>query len=121
MILAAMNKPRQLLFLNFSERVRADDYKSNRENAEALLAELQPGFRILVNLSSMESMDLDCVPEIARFMNLSNRSGVSMVVRVIADPSKDIGLNILSLFHYGQHVRTATCATMTEAATMLGL
>ena len=121
MILAALNKPKQLLFLNFSERVRVDDYKKNREHTEALLTELQPGFRVLVNLTSMESMELDCVPEIAQFMDLSNRLGVSMVVRVIADPSKDIGLNILSLFHYGQNVRTATCATMTEAAAMLEL
>jgi hypothetical protein len=38
-----------------------------------------------------------------------------MVVRVIPDPQKDIGLNILSLFHYRRRVRIVTCKTLAEA------
>jgi hypothetical protein len=38
-----------------------------------------------------------------------------MVVRVIPDPHKDIGLNILSLFHYRRGVRIVTCETLEEA------
>jgi hypothetical protein len=40
---------------------------------------------------------------------------VEAVVRVIPDPQKDIGLNILSLFHYRRRVRIVTCATLGEA------
>jgi hypothetical protein len=41
------------------------------------------------------------------------------VVRVIPDPQKDIGLNILSLFHYRKRVRIVTCETLDEARKVL--
>jgi hypothetical protein len=53
-------------------------------------------------------------------MDLCNKKGVETVVRVIPDPRKDIGLNILSLFHYRRHVRIVTCATISEAMNVLG-
>jgi hypothetical protein len=34
---------------------------------------------------------------------------------VIPDPTIDIGLQIMSLFHYGHDVRIITCATLEEA------
>jgi hypothetical protein len=40
---------------------------------------------------------------------------VETVVRVIPDPHKDIGLNIMSLFHYRRRVRIITCETLAEA------
>jgi hypothetical protein len=48
-------------------------------------------------------------------MDLCNKHGIEMVVRVIPDPQKDIGLNILSLFHYRRRVRIVTCKTLAEA------
>jgi hypothetical protein len=42
-----------------------------------------------------------------------------MVVRVIPNPQKDIGLNILSLFHYRRRVRIVTCETLEEAMNAL--
>jgi hypothetical protein len=41
-------------------------------------------------------------------------------VRVIPDSRKDIGLNIMSLFHYRRGVRIVTCETLAEAHTILG-
>ena len=41
--------------------------------------------------------------------------GVAEVVRVIPDPQKDIGLNILSVFHYSRRVRIVTCESLAEA------
>jgi hypothetical protein len=37
------------------------------------------------------------------------------VVRIIPDPSKDIGLNILSIVHYRGTVQVITCETALEA------
>ena len=85
------------------------------EQIPPLMADLRPGFRLLTDLSGLESMDLACVPYIQRMMDLCNKKGVEMVVRVIPDPHKDIGLNILSLFHYRRRVRIVTCATLEEA------
>ena len=54
-------------------------------------------------------------------MDLLDEAGVSLVVRVIPDPKKDIGMNILSLFHYRNRPRVVTCARMIEAAKELSL
>ena len=44
---------------------------------------------------------------------------VGMVVRVIPDPHKDIGLNILSKFHYGPEIKLATFESLAEALSAL--
>jgi hypothetical protein len=49
-------------------------------------------------------------------MEMLDRSGVGLVVRVIPDPYKDIGMNILTLFHYPHHPRVVTCDSMAEGA-----
>jgi predicted choloylglycine hydrolase len=84
-----------------------------------LVPDLRPGFRLLTDLSGLESMDLACVPYIEQMMDLCNKKGVEMVVRVIPDPHKDIGLNIMSLFHYPRRVRIVTCETLEEAMSAL--
>ena len=40
---------------------------------------------------------------------------VASVTRVMPDPHKDIGLNILSQFHYGAKVKIATFETLADA------
>jgi hypothetical protein len=42
-----------------------------------------------------------------------------MVVRIIPDPRKDIGLSIMSVFHYRRGVRIVTCETLAEALSAL--
>lgn len=121
MFLATSNQSKRLLCLSYNQRVRAEELKRGREDMKMLLANLPPGFRLLVDLSRLESMDLNCINEIGRTMELFDRGGVGMIVRVIPDPSKDIGLNILTLFHYPHHPQVVTCQTITEAAGLLGL
>jgi hypothetical protein len=121
MFLAMSNKARQLLCLSYIQRVRSEELKRGREDVKTLLADLPPGFRLLADLSQLESMDLDCMKELGRTMELFDRSKVGMIVRVIPDPSKDIGLNILTLFHYPHRPKIITCKTMTEAAGLLAI
>jgi hypothetical protein len=87
----------------------------------SLLDELPKGFRLVSDLSHLDSMEVGCTAEIARIMELCDQKGVGLVVRVIPDPKKDIGLNILTLFHYRKRPRVVTCSTMVEAASALAL
>lgn len=52
-------------------------------------------------------------------MELLDRSGVGTLVRVIPDPCKDIGMNILTLFHYPHRPRVMTCENMNEGAALV--
>src|SRR5882672_7213067 len=119
MFLATTNKSKRLLYVSLIQQVRAEELQRGLEEVTTLLADLPSGFHLLVDLGRLESMDTDCVVEIGKVMELFDKKGVGLIVRVIPDPAKDIGLNILSLFHYRHRPRTITCETMTEAAERL--
>ena len=85
------------------------------------LRRVRTGFTILTDLSDLDAMELDCVDSLTRMMEKLKSSGVGTVVRVIPDPAKDIGFNILSLTHYRRNVNILTCSTFDEAKRALGL
>lgn len=113
------NKFQRLLCINYVERVTPGELDSTREELGAVLAELPTGFRLLADLSQLEFMDPECSNELGRAMDLINQRGVSLIVRVIPDPAKDIGLNILTIFHYPRQPRIITCQKLAEAIQQL--
>lgn len=121
MFLATTNKSKRLLYFTFIQHVRPTELARGREDVATLLADWPAGFRLLADWSHLESMDAACAPEIGKTMELCDQKGVAMIVRVIPDPQKDIGVNILSLFHYEHRVRAVTCKSMEEAAKLLSL
>lgn len=121
MFLATVSKPKQLLWLSFIKKVGAEELEQSLGDIEILLADLSRGFRLVTDLSQLDSMDVNCTAEIGKVMELCEQKGVGLVVRIIPDPAKDIGMNILSLFHYHHHPRTVTCNNMAEAAERLSL
>src|ERR1043166_5574171 len=88
-----------LITFRFHGRVTPDEARRHVDDARVELARLKAGFQLLTDLSGLDSMDVECAPHIERVMETADRHGVSRIVRVIPDPSKDIGLSILSLFH----------------------
>jgi len=121
MFLATSNKAKRLLHLSYIDHVVAADFQRGYGDVEALLADLPAGFKMLVDFGRLDSMDTDCVAEIGKIMDLLDQRGLEQVVRVIPDPAKDIGFNILARFHYHHNPRMNNCETMLEAAKLLGL
>jgi anti-anti-sigma regulatory factor len=121
MLLVTANQSKQLLYLSFIGTVRPEDFQNAREDVAAQLAGLARGFHYLVDLTDLEFMGLECTSEMGRLMELIGQAGVGLLVRVVPDPSKDIGMNILTIFHYPQHLRIVTCQNLTAAVQVLGL
>src|ERR1035437_3992858 len=121
MLLVTSNKSKQLLYLCFVGAVRSDEFANGREDVITQLAALSPGFRYLVDLTDLEFMGVECMAELGRLMELIGQAGVGLVVRVIPDPSKDIGMNILTVFHYPPSLPVVTCQSLAEAVQALGL
>ena len=119
MILGSSNPLRQVLSVSYLGKVTPTELKQAREDLKALLTGLQPGFRLLVNLSHLEAMGLECRTEIGRNMDLVSHAGVSRVVYIIPDPTKDIGLNILAFFHYPNHPQIINCKNLIEGVEKL--
>ena len=119
MMEAEVDSAKNLLKISYTQRVTPEETRRGAERIASLLDKLQPGFRLLTDLLRLESMDLGCVPHIEGVMDLCDQKGIQKVVRIIPDPHKDIGLNIMSLFHYQRRVLIVTCETMEEATRAL--
>ena len=113
------DRGKNLLRMNFCGHVTAEEAKLGTGELASHLIEIESGFRLLTDLTGLEVMDTECVPYIRSSMDILNKKGVAMVVRVIPDPQKDIGFNILSLFHYRHDVHIVTCETLDEAMSAL--
>ena len=120
-LLVTSNKSRRLLCVSYIGRMRPEEFQRSHEQLMAQLGEMSPGFCLLVDFSHLEFIGLDCQPELGRMMGLIGRAGVGWVARVIPDPSKDIGMNILTAFHYPHRFPVVTCKSLVEAARALGL
>jgi anti-anti-sigma regulatory factor len=121
MLLVTSSKSKKLMCVSFIQHVTVNELEQGVEDVKMALSELPDGFKLLVDLSNLESMDLDCAVQIGNVMELCDRKNVGLVVRIIPDPAKDIGLNILTVFHYRHKPRVATCQTITEAIERLSL
>ena len=111
---------RQLIKISYSQSVQHHEVSACHERIRANLAGYEPGFVLLVDLSAVESIDLSCAPDIEQIMDLMNEKGIGSVIRVIPDQHKDIGFNIMSLFHYDKGVRMMTCESLDQAIELLG-
>jgi hypothetical protein len=113
-------KPDLRLFLvRYDGQVTKDDTEKGIDQAAKCLTVLPREFRLLADLSTLVSMDVACAPSIERVMDLCQERGVAEIIRIIPDPRHDIGMQIMSLFHYGSGVRIFTCSTLEEAFDLL--
>jgi hypothetical protein len=106
---------KQLLVLSIAGTVSVDESRETVSRVREKLEEIPPGFVCLVDFRWLESMAAGSAPFIAQIMDALAAKGVSAVVRVMPDPHRDIGLNILSPFHYGPKVRLMTFQTLADA------
>jgi hypothetical protein len=119
--LLTINQSKNLLLFSLLGNVVAAEVRTARTEVEQLLRSLTPGFTFLTDFTNVQSMAEDAAPEIGLMMELSDQSAIGLVIRVFPDSSKDIGMNILSRFHYHRPPRTVTCKSMLEAGEALKL
>jgi anti-anti-sigma regulatory factor len=110
-----IDRSKRLLVISALQQVTADQAKLAAKQVRELVRDVAPGFRVLADFRWLESMDSAAAPHVAQIMDSVAEKGVSSVTRVMPDPHKDIGLNILSQFHYGPEIQIATFETLADA------
>jgi hypothetical protein len=110
-----LDQSKRLLVISALQRVTADQAKLVAQRVRELLHDVAPGFRLLADFRWLDSMDSAAAPHVAEIMDALAEKGLASVTRVMPDPRKDIGLNILSQFHYGPEVQIATFETLADA------
>ncbi len=114
-----IDRSKRLLVISALQRVTAEQAKVAAQQVRELLRDGAPGFRVLADFRWLESMDSAAAPHIAKIMDTLAEKGVASVTRVMPDPHKDIGLNILSQFHYGPEIQIATFESLADAVQSL--
>jgi anti-anti-sigma regulatory factor len=110
-----LDRSKRLLVISALQRVTADHAKLAAQRVRELLQDVAPGFRVLADYRWLDTIDSAAARHIAEIMDACAEKGVASVMRVMPDPHKDIGLNILSQFHYGPEIQIATFETLADA------
>ena len=110
-----IDRSKRLLVISALRQVTAEQAKLVAQQVRDLLRDVAPGIRVLVDFRWLESMDPAAAHHIAEIMDALAEKRVASVTRVMPDPHKDIGLNILSQFHYGPEIQIATFETLADA------
>jgi hypothetical protein len=114
-----IDRSKRLLVISALQRVTANQAKLAAQQTRELLRDVAPGFRVLTDFRWLESMDPSAAPHVAKIMDTLAEKRVASVTRVMPDPHKDIGLNILSQFHYGPEIQITTFETLADAVQSL--
>jgi len=112
---AEIDTSQRVLTMSFAHRVDSREMKACLEKVRTMLADIKPGFRLLTDLTSLESMDADCSTDLGEMMSLCDAKGISAVLTVVPNPKKDIGFTVMEPFHYGEGVLVKTYDTLADA------
>jgi len=113
------DRSKRLLVISAAGRVTKKEVESVAQRVREIIKEVTPGFRVLTDFRWLERMDPAAAAHLAEIMDALAGKDVAAVVRVVPDPHKDIGLNILSQFHYGPQIKLATFESLAEALSAL--
>jgi hypothetical protein len=93
------NKAKRLLVISAAGHVSKEEVKHAAEQVREALQDAAPS----------------AAPHIAEIMDALAEKQVASVIRIIPDPGKDIGMNILSQFHYSRELPISTVETLVDA------
>ena len=113
------DKSKRFLVISAAGHVTGEEVKEAARQVREIVEDVKPGFRVLTDFRWLDSMEPAAARHVAEIMDALAEKKVGLVVRVVPDPRKDIGLNILSQFHYGSDVRVATFESLAEALQVL--
>jgi hypothetical protein len=109
----------RLIKISWLGHVDSDEMRRCADEIGVTASKMRPGFRVLVDMTDLESMDYAGAPYIGSIMDLCVTKQVEHVVRVIPNPHKDIGLNIMSYLRYGSKVPITICENLADAMRQL--
>ena len=101
--------------MEFAGDVDASQMEEAYTELQGITPKQRKGFRLFTDLTEVRSVSQDVKEPLKRVMDFLNERGVKEILRVIPDPEQDIGLNIMSIFHYSKDVQIVTLQSRKEA------
>jgi hypothetical protein len=109
------DKAKSLIIISAAGLVTAEQVRAAAMQVRELVQDAPPGIRAVADFRFLERMDATAAPHVGEIMDALAAKQVALVVRIMPDPHKDIGLNILSQFHYGPGIQILSVATLVDA------
>jgi len=109
------DRSKRLVVISAVGHVTKEEVEAAAKQVREIVKDAEPGFRMLTDFRWLDSMDSAAAPHIADIMDAVASKQVGSIVRVVPDARKDIGLNILSQFHYDPKIPIATFETLADA------
>jgi hypothetical protein len=113
------DRSKRLLVISAAGEVTKKEVEAVALRVREMMKEVTPGFRVLTDFRWLDRMEPAAATHLAEIMDALAEKDVAAVVRVVPDPHKDIGLNILSQFHYGPNIKLTTFESLAEALSAL--
>jgi hypothetical protein len=113
------DRSKRLLVISTAGEVTKKEVEAVASRVREMMKEVTPGFRVLTDFRWLDRMEPAAATHLAEIMDALAEKDVTAVVRVVPDPHKDIGLNILSQFHYGPNIKLTTFESLAEALSAL--
>jgi hypothetical protein len=113
------DRSKRLLVISAAGQVTKKEVETAALRVREMMKEITSGFRVLTDFRWLDRMEPAATAHLAEIMDALAEKEVAAVVRVVPDPHKDIGLNILSQFHYGPQIKLATFESLAEALSAL--
>lgn len=115
MIEVSYDESLNAFLIHYKGDVTAQHAEELYSNLLALIPQQKKGFRVLVDLSNATSVSPGITEALNKIMDLLNIQGVKEIIRIVPDPMYDVGLNIMSAFHYSKEVKLLTLTSRKEA------
>ena len=119
MFVVEIDSSGRFVVISVAGHVTVEEVRDTAQRVREVLVDAEPGFVALADFRWLDSMATGAAEFIAQIMDAFAAKKVSAVVRVVPDPHKDIGLNILSQFHYGPEIKLMTFETLADAVQSL--
>ena len=115
MYLLGIDRTRNRVHITLSDRFDESQAKALSDELRSRFNELEPGFYILCDLTTLEEFDPSAAKHYEAMMDLCNKSGVFKIIRIVPDPVRNFGLTVMSYFHYDREIPVITCSSFQEA------
>ena len=109
------DQSQNLLAIRYSGRVSPNETELCAEQVRNALTKVKPGFRVLVGLTDLQSMEVSCAPHITNIMEMCNHNGERrqkgscLRVAAMTHTERRLDRSPLAMAPRGRRLRSAQC------------
>jgi hypothetical protein len=112
---------KNIISINIQDVFDVEQAEKAYKEVETVLKKAKKGFTVLTDMSSLQEISLESFKSISKTMDLFNSCGIWRAIRIVPDSSKDIGFNIMNMFHYSPEVKIHIFESMEKAKEYMDL